>query len=452
MSNPIELMEMLEKIYPGGTSQDAYLTKLEQKLTAQKDYINKLKTENDAFFNFIYSLFEQRLNAESLRKEINEAANQYGFENVEQALNQIQNRYGQTLLQKAFQQQNFAMAKQLMDLGAEVGPIERAAFEVALDSVSAKKFGFSPSEVEHFHPVKNFGLVLGIEMTSADGTYSQIAHIAPTYRLMTNFVNQYANNNPQRQNFKEIAEALSFTNNAAKFSHSTSKDNPWAGEVMANRISQGKLTTIPLSCQGHFMGLSVVPDGPGSKSGYLVFTNRGIGCEEAGTQIYRINDLSKINGQFINTAMNGHSQQRSHAHMMGLLNQVTEGPPIYTIKQKAQKHDNCSIANSRSNMQGILLCQKAITKHGFDNLSQQDINDVKTEYKNFTHAMRAEKVNELAMEIAKNPKDPDLINLAKEYLKQHPRAEIELRNKLTTALEKANAEEGHTWTARRSMS
>ncbi len=45
--------------------------------------------------------------------------------------------------------------------------------------------------------------------------------------------------------------------------------NPEAGNDLARRIQGGELTTIPVSCKGHAMGLSYVPDGPGSKSGYL---------------------------------------------------------------------------------------------------------------------------------------------------------------------------------------
>ena len=122
------------------------------------------------------------------------------------------------------------------------------------------------------------------------------------------------------------------------------------------------------------MGLSIVPDGPGATAGYLVFTNRGDGCTsgEYGTQIYRLDDLKKADPEFINCVMNGNSTGTSHADIMKMMGQVTNNnPPIHTIAQKPQKYGNCTIANPRANIRGILLCQKALTKGGFDKLDVQ---------------------------------------------------------------------------------
>lgn len=414
----------------------------EQKASLDKENVAKMAAQQNLFFAIMTNLLTQFLQQAALKEQLAVAAEQCGFSNVAEALTQSRNADGQSPLQQAFQKQNFALAQELIDLGAAVGPREKAAFELALDSDAAEKYGFTTqySKGQDLHPVKNFGLVLGIEMTSKDGTFSQFGHIAPTYQIMTDSVNRYAQSNPSKE-FREIADAFSFSNKAAAFSDSTSQRNPAAGQEIAGRIQQGKVTTIPISFDGHAMGLSVVPDGPNSKSGYMVVTNRGLGkkASEAGTQIYRVDDLSKVDAAFINTAMNGHSKGTTQAEIMGMIHRVTDGkPPVHSVIQKDQKQDNCSIANSRSNIHGILLCQKAKEKGGFDKLNQKDFDAVKSEYKNYTNHMRVDKVNELASALKKDPGNEDLNNLAKEYLKSHPKAASSLREPLEKALSSIN--------------
>jgi len=48
--------------------------------------------------------------------------------------------------------------------------------------------------------------------------------------------------------------------------------------------------------------------------------------------------------------------------------------------------------------------------------------------------MRAEKVNELARALKKDPENEDLNNLAKKYLKSHPKAPSNLKEPLEKAL------------------
>ncbi|KTD21132.1 Dot/Icm T4SS effector AnkD/LegA15 [Legionella londiniensis] len=427
-----DLFEMLGKLY-SNKEQD---TEHDKKIAA-----NKAKIENEVLFNRLIQLLEENLRSEYLKAELQKLAEQYGLD-TRSALNQVENEYGQSPLVYAFQNQNFSLAKKLMDYGAEAGPIERAAFEISLDSKAAKEAGFSDliskeAKKEELHTVKKYGLVLGIKMTSQDGTHSQFGHIQPTYQLMTNSVSDFAKNQPSNQNFKAIADAYQFSNKACAFSSSTSQRVPAAGEELAKRIQEGKITTIPISCKGHAMGMSVVPDGPGSKSGYLVYTNRGVGSKltGCGTQIYRIDDLSQVNPDFINKAINGHHNGSSYTAQMELIKEVAGNKePVHSFKQSPQKCDNCTIANTRSNIHGILLCQQAIAKKGFDKLEQQDFDAVKKDYKQFTSHMRESHVKQLASDLSKNPNDPDLKNLAKEFLKQHPNAKPSLKEPLEKAL------------------
>ena len=422
---------------------DNNLKQIQQKSEQQKAFMDKVAldkmfADQQLFFALMQKLFSSKLQQTNLQEQLEQEAQKSGFTNLKEALNLAKNPEGQSPLQQAFQEQRFEDAQQLIDYGAIPGPVERAAFNIALDSKAAKNFGFSgPKEEEKLHPVKNFGLVLGIEMTSKDGTFSQFGHVGPTYQLMTDAVDKYANSKGTDPGLKEIADAYKFTNQAASFSASTSQRNPEAGKEISDRIQEGKVTTIPISCSGHAMGLSIIPDGPDSKSGYLAFTNKGLGAKpgESGTQIYRVEDLSKLDADFVNSVMNGHSDGVPHSEIMSKISEVTDNqPPVHTIRQAEQKVDNCSIANTRSNIHGIILCQMARDKGGFDKLSEQDLDAGKKEFKKFTDHMKTDKVHELAEAIKKNPNDEDLNQLAQVYLKQNPNAGAHLREPLEKAL------------------
>ncbi|HAT2069333.1 TPA: Dot/Icm T4SS effector AnkD/LegA15 [Legionella pneumophila] len=435
-------MDMLKQMNES-TMEQTKLDELRKKMSLQTEILNKAKADNDMFFRLLIELMSLKLQGELFKEQLSKISKESGYDSVQSALIQATNSEGQSPLQYALQKQDFTTAKYFLDNGAKAGPIEKAVFEIALDSKAAKEFGFPPlpPEKEKLHPVKNFGLVLGIKTTSVDGTPSQFGHIAPTYQLMTDSVSHFAKSHPGNKNFQEIANAFHFSNEASAFKFSTPQRNPEAGQDLSRRIQSGELTTIPVSCKGHAMGLSYVPDGPGSKSGYLVYTNRGLGAKshEHGTHIFRIDDSSKITSEFINNMTNGHSNGASHDEIMSQIKAAAGNKePIHHIKQKGQKNDNCTIANSKSNIEGILLCQKAREVGGFDKLTESDMDSVKKEYKEYTKHMRVEKVNELAKALKENPRDPDLNNLTKEYLKQHPKADPKLKETLETALKQAS--------------
>lgn len=336
----------------------------------------------------------------------------------------------QMALVQALKEQNFSAALELIEKKqAKMGPVERAVLDIALDSKKARSAGFSPESVKpavnvhKLHPMKEYGLVLGINAVGVDGTHSQYAHIGPTYKLMTDAVKAFSDVDPSPSSFKSIKDAFEFSNKTGKFSYSTSK-NPKVGQALSDRILEGKITTIPISCRGHAMGLSVVPDTPPSKSGYMVFTNRGEGAnpENHGTHIYRIDDLSKIDPNFINTMVNGHSAGASHTDIMEQVQAVAGNqPPVHVIKQKSQKNDNCTVANTRANIHGIMLCQNAVQQNKpIQALSANDHNKVKSKYKQFTEHMHKDKIDKLARALQNDPTNPDLRKLAQEYITQHP--------------------------------
>ncbi len=365
---------------------------------------------------------------------------------MEQLMNSRQQNYGLSLLTHAFKQQDFDTAHTLLMDGHTVGAEERAAFEVAVESKNARNFGFpekftNPTDKSKpLHCVKKFGLFLGIKMTSEDGTSSQIARIEQTLDLMSDSVNKYAKDHFSNSNMQNISEAYSFTNKTAQYRNSSSQ-NKGAGQELAQRIQQGKPTIIPMNFKGHGMGCSVVSDKNG-KGGYISITNRGMPAspKDHGTKIYRVDDLSKIDADFISTVMNGAAQSLSSDDMQKNINKVIgeNAITVAEIPQASQRIDNCTICNPRSNIEGMMLAMKAVEKGGMENVTQDEHSQIHTEYKEFTHEMKLNQVQELAKQIQMSPDNMDYQNLAKSYIEQHPDAPSSLTEPLMAALQETN--------------
>ncbi|MGD9592915.1 MAG: hypothetical protein AB7V32_10380, partial [Candidatus Berkiella sp.] len=108
------------------------------------------------------------------------------------------------------------------------------------------------------------------------------------------------------------------------------------------------------------------------------------------------------------------------------------------INQAPQNRYNCTIASPLSNIDGVLLCLKAI-KSGMlvNELSTEDKTEVYDHFKDFTHDMRRNKIEELAQRIKDVPQDPsydDLVILAQEFISQHPEKDEEYKDILRDAL------------------
>lgn len=406
----------------------------ETAVTALKDS-QKAKMDEERFIQELWLLL-QKMHGSILNQEIHPQKKQLtdlledgGYQDLPTALNSAKNARGQTPLVQALQNQDFSMARVLLDFGAEYDSLAREEYDIAIRSERGRESGhlitppkdYIQSEPEKLHTVKEFGLILGLEITSVDGTPSQRAHIGPTYQLMTDTVKDYSqglSNEPEKDDFKQIADAFAFANKEANYQYSTPEGSPEAGNALSKRIQAGDVTSVPINCTGHAMGLSFVPVEGNSDKVYLVFTNRGEGASPGkhGTQIYEV-DTKDITPDFINNVMSGHDKGHSHARVMEQIHQVTKGEkPVYILEQKPQKYDNCTVANTRANVHGVLLCQEANRKGGFENVDQETKDKVKQRYKEFTDDMRSKKVQQLDKALEKTPEDPDLKALKKAYM------------------------------------
>ncbi|KTD71374.1 Dot/Icm T4SS effector AnkD/LegA15 [Legionella tucsonensis] len=400
--------------------------------------LQKAKMDEERFIQNLF-LFLQNMRDSILRSQLEQTsldlktpltalAKDFGYQDLPTALNNAKNIRGQTPLVQALQNQDFSMVKALLDSGAEYDALAREEYDIAIRSergrgqqIISPPERYTPSPPVKLHTVKEFGLILGIEITSVDGTPSQRAHVGPTYQLMTDTVKDYSqglSKEPEKGDFKKISDAFTFANKAANYQYSTPEGSPEAGNALSKRIQAGDVTSVPINCTGHAMGLSFVPVEGNSDKVYLVFTNRGEGASPGkhGTQIYEV-DKKDITSDFINNVMSGHDKGHSHEQVMEQIHQVTKGEqPVYTLEQKPQKYDNCTVANTRANVHGVLLCQEANRKGGFENVDQETKDKVKQRYKEFTDDMRSKKVQQLDKALEKTPEDPDLKALKKAYM------------------------------------
>lgn len=399
--------------------------------------LQKAKMDEERFIQELF-LFLQNMRGSILTQQVDQQnaltnlAKDCGYQDLPTALNNAKNARGQSPLTQALQDQDFSMARALLDSGAEYDSQATEEYDIAIHSERGQQAlqqqiitppeVYTPSRPDKLHAVKEFGLVLGIVMTSTDGIPSQRAHVGPTYQLMTDTVREYGqtcSKEPAKGDFKQISDAFAFANKTANFQYSTPEGSPEAGDALGKRIQAGDVTSVPINCKGHAMGLSFAPVEGNPDKTYMVFTNRGEGAAgKYGTQIYEV-DKKDITPDFINNVMSGHDKGQSHAQVMEQIHQVTQGKdPVCSIEQKPQKYDNCTIANTRANIHGVLLCQEANRKGGFENVNQETKDEVKQRYKDFTDDMRSKKVQQLEKALEKDPGNPDLKALAKGYMEK----------------------------------
>ncbi|HEM7240200.1 TPA: Dot/Icm T4SS effector AnkD/LegA15, partial [Legionella pneumophila] len=140
LSVPMDMLKQMNE----STMEQTKLDELRKKMSLQAEILNKAKADNDMFFRLLIELMSLKLQGELFKEQLSKISKESGYDSVQSALIQATNSEGQSPLQYALQKQDFTTAKYFLDNGAKVGPIEKAVFEIALDSKAAKEFGFPP--------------------------------------------------------------------------------------------------------------------------------------------------------------------------------------------------------------------------------------------------------------------------------------------------------------------
>lgn len=344
------------------------------------------------------------------------------------AINSSQSPY-KSILEATLDNQNFKGAYLLLENDAIVGPAEREAFKIAINSEAGRDFGFSQQSTteEKLHTVKKYGLILGLEVTAKDGTYSQKSYLGPALGLVADNIEYYAKTVPNDAQFQKIDSAFKAAATIGNYQYSEPL-NRNAGNQLFQRIQQGdNVTSIPIRCKGHTMGLSIIGDKEG-KTGYLAFTNRGFGAmpNEFGTKLFKIDDLSKLDVRAIETVMSMHGDKSYEEIMQALAKLTAQKAPIHFIAQPPQTMDDCTVVNPSSNIQGMLIAMQALEA----DKAPSEINSHSIKFNEFERTIKTRYVNELATELQQNPQDQDIQNLAKAYAQKYPNITPEIEKSL----------------------
>lgn len=252
------------------------------------------------------------------------------------------------LLLWAIQCQNYAVVQELIKQGVQANAMHVEALNFTLENHS--RYAPRATSEQTLHPVKHFGLTLGFD-TTINGVRSQRAQMQQPFHLLTTQLKDYANRLNANHAFKNeltaIANAYAYSEQAIQFSGSR-VSNPQAAQALAKRYHAGEITVIPCGWKGHVISISLV-------NGHLVLTNRGeSGNRDFGTQIYKIADPQKVNAAFINTLLTGIQNNATPQDILNAVGTVVDPNPAMQIAAKAQKYQNCTYANPKSNVEGIL--------------------------------------------------------------------------------------------------
>ncbi|MFO1257932.1 MAG: hypothetical protein U1E78_05935 [Gammaproteobacteria bacterium] len=252
------------------------------------------------------------------------------------------------LLLWAIQCQNYTVAQELIKQSAQPNAMHVEALSFSLENHI--RYGQKQSTEQVLHPVKHFGLALGFD-TTINGIRSQRAQMQQPFHLLSTQLKDYAEHlnadHAFKNEFTAIANAYAYSEQAIQFSGSR-VSNPQAAQALAKRYQAGEIAVIPCGWKGHAISVSLV-------NGHLVLTNRGeSGNRDFGTQIYKITDPEKINAGFIHTLLSGIQNNATPQDILNAVGKVVDPNPVMQIAAKAQKYQNCTYVNPKSNVEGIL--------------------------------------------------------------------------------------------------
>lgn len=393
---------------------------LNQKKEIQSDYINNLseylKKGNEKSAINLFRLIERE-------REDNDFFARIFFNQKVSSGNNLDSR---ALLKSAIEDQNFILAKSLIESGVELDQDSKDAFTFAMQTNSAvvqrhyesigghdrfRASGFGRGEFHH-HIVKRYGLSLGIAYIASDGTSSERGFTGPSLNEITKRLGLYARSD---RGFQEIYRANQASLTACDYYGSMTRRASAGANISAmiqGACIGGGTVCLPCGYSQHMIGVYIV-------DGYLVVSDRqNRPGYTPGTYIYKITDPSAYTPEVVDKIINGVGRATPKAEVLeALYSGVNRDEPVHAIAQKGQKVSNCTIANTKSVIAGVLLVQELRTRGGIEAGIQDEVKlHSHTRYKSFTKDFRRTTVNELIDELRRSPTDRDLVGMAVTYI------------------------------------
>jgi hypothetical protein len=378
-------------------------------------------------------------------------------------------KYNRAALTIAIANEDFALARKLIDKGATLLLEDKLVLEIALTSMIQRdptvverilsmktkydmgwildylKYLYSyvvdqPIVPTIYHellnpPIRNFGQVLDT-LAFFNGFTSHYGFLSPSIEILTAHLSLYINDvvdNEARDIFGKISQAFTWSHDVSKF-YGNLPTNEGAANIIAKQIAtniHGNNKT-PVIVFGGFAGNAI---NIAFINKYLIVTNLGIGGTPAkGTKIFAITQPEAITVQAINTFLRGLGDATDPNIVLGALGEIVDPNPIYSIKQSFNPVDNCIFVNPRAMVEGLLLVLKAFatsTTLASDNLAtaEKQIADL---YQNYVNSLQRYSVEDLTTfmrndELLQN-KRIECCALAIDYINQHYKEPGSLEN------------------------
>lgn len=405
-------------------------------------------------------------------------------ENVAAALQQnpqlidTTDKYNRSPLTLALANEDFVLANQLVEQGANVYMEDKLVLEITLlsmiqrdqkiiDTILAAPAEYDLSWVREyleylrsyvdgqplitptrFHdilnpPIRHFGQVLDT-LSYFNGLPSHYGFLSPSISVLSTHLNKYAQDlaDPATKDmFSSIANAFADTQNLCKF-HGNVATLPGGAKALTTKIRNNLKSNSkqPAVLFGGWAGDSVAI---AFVNKYLIFSNLGVGGNPAfGTTIFTISNPDAITETFVANFIQGLGAATAPTEILSAIGEFVDQEPIYILPQTLNQIDNCIFVNPRAVIQGILLVLHTYNKSG--SISAANLATaaaaVSDLYTNYVNSLYKNSTADLAKfmrnhELLQN-KRIECCSLAIDYINQHyqdpdalPRC-IQLKNAL----------------------
>lgn len=436
----VQLLEILGKTYTTTqTSNTEYNAAAQAFIKAHQD--------SELFNQLTYSIFWRENAAQVLQ-------------DYTQPLDEL-DQYGRSALTVALANEDFVLANQIIEKGANVFLEDKLVLEIALismmqrDSTTVSKIlaqapkdaNWAKDYLEYLNSyamatdkaeskprkyrevlnpiIRHFGQVLDT-MVYFNGTPSHYGFISPSLDVLTKHLKEYVaelKTSNEKNMFSQISDAFDFSQRISKFHGNLPATNAAEAIVQQIQTNISKNNKDVVIVFGGWAGNSVVI---AFVNQYLILSNLGMGGDpQRGTTVYSIKNKDSINTTAIATFMCGLGDASDPKSVLAVIADIVDPNPLVSINQFLTPIDNCIFVNPRAVIQGILLVLQAFQKNtsiNKENLAELSPT-VANMYQAYVNSLYQHSTDDLAAFMRNHKllqnKRIECCSLALEYINQH---------------------------------
>lgn len=203
-------------------------------------------------------------------------------------------------------------------------------------------------------------------------------------RILCEFIEAYSQRCPSKE-FDAIKTATKA--NLSQFLKNDSRYKKNAHIEISKQYHRGELTFLSCGWPGHAVAVVLYGD-------YLIYTNRGIGCDpRAGSKIFKMRRDAIINQPFVRRLLIAPNMNDFHQLLGGVIDFKN---PVVRFRSKPQKYANCTFVNPKSAIEPMMVLLQAGSKATEAELKRvAHAERFRTKYKRFTSFVRNREIDEM---------------------------------------------------------